>query len=81
MIEAKGQATSFDLPNPLHIQQPMIQSIVDELHGRGKCLSTGVSAARTSFVMDAALESYYGGRTDDFWNRSQSWARRTTRLA
>lgn len=48
----------FALANPPHIQQPLIQSIVDELRGEGKCPSTGESAARTNHVMDRILESY-----------------------
>ena len=63
----------FDLPNPPHIQQPLIQSIVDQLHGRGSCPSTGESAARTSWVMDRVLTSYYGTRDDAFWTRPQTW--------
>ncbi len=37
---------------PEHIQQPLIQTIVNELRGKGICPSTGISAARTSRVMD-----------------------------
>ncbi len=66
----------FDLPNPVHIQTPMIQSIVDELHGRGKCPSTGETAARTARVMVTVLDSYYGGRSDAFWERPDTWPRR-----
>jgi predicted dehydrogenase len=40
---------------PEHVQQPLIQTIVDELRGEGKCPSTGLSAARTSRVMDAII--------------------------
>ncbi len=70
----RGKETvEFDLPNPPHVQQPLIQSVVDELSGRGKSPSTGVSAARTSRVMDQALASYYGGRDDAFWSRPDSW--------
>jgi 1,5-anhydro-D-fructose reductase (1,5-anhydro-D-mannitol-forming) len=69
----RGEAIQrFDLPNPPHIQQPLIQSIVDELLGRGTCPSTGVTAARTAQVMDAALLSYYGTRGDDFWQSAAS---------
>jgi predicted dehydrogenase len=39
-------------PTPKHIQQPLIQTIVDELLGRGNCPSTGHSAMRTSQIMD-----------------------------
>ncbi len=42
----------FDLPKPQHIQQPMIQSIIDELNGTGKCPSTGESGALTNWVID-----------------------------
>lgn len=48
---------SFDIPSPEHIQQPLIQTIVDELRGVGKCPSTGVSGARTSRVMDLILNA------------------------
>ncbi len=45
--------------NPENIQYNLIQSIVDELRGDGKCPSTGKTAARTSMVMDSVVESYY----------------------
>jgi predicted dehydrogenase len=45
---------SYDYP--IHIQQPLIQAVVDELHGVGTCPSTGESAARTSWVMDQMLK-------------------------
>lgn len=48
---------SFDIPSPEHIQQPLIQTIVEELRGVGKCPSTGVSGARTSRVMDLILNT------------------------
>jgi predicted dehydrogenase len=68
-----GAEETFDLPNPPHIQQPLIQTVVDELLGLGKCESTGESGLRTQLVMDAALEKYYGGREDGFWKRE--WPR------
>jgi predicted dehydrogenase len=37
---------------PIHIQEPLIQTIVDELLGNGLCPSTGVSGARTNRVME-----------------------------
>ena len=36
----------------------MIQTIVDELNGTGKCPSTGESGARTAQVMDAILAEF-----------------------
>ena len=47
----------FDLPK--HVQQPLIQSITDDLLGIGICPSTGVSAARTNWVMEEATKAYY----------------------
>jgi 1,5-anhydro-D-fructose reductase (1,5-anhydro-D-mannitol-forming) len=61
---------TFDLPNPKHIQGPLIRTIVQHLNGQGHCPSTGVTATRTAQVMDAALDHYYGGRDDAFWARS-----------
>jgi predicted dehydrogenase len=66
-------AETFDRPNPPHVQQPLIQTIVDQLHGCGACPSTGESAARTTWVMDQVLSDYYGGREDAFWTRPDSW--------
>jgi len=63
----------FDLPNPPHVAQPLIQTVVDDLLGRGTCPSTCESALRTARVMDRALDSYYGGRSDEFWLRPESW--------
>ncbi len=34
--DAPAVVERFDLPNPPHIQQPLVQSIVDELRGRGE---------------------------------------------
>ncbi len=53
--------TNFSIPNPRHIQQPLIQQVVNALMGQGECPSTGESAARTSWVMDQMLANYYGG--------------------
>jgi predicted dehydrogenase len=44
------QIMKFDIPK--HIQQPLIQTIVNEILGNGKCPSSGLSGARTSSVMD-----------------------------
>jgi 1,5-anhydro-D-fructose reductase (1,5-anhydro-D-mannitol-forming) len=56
--ESAQGVREFDLPNPPHIQQPLIQSVVDELRGRGECPSTGETAARTNRVMDAILAEW-----------------------
>jgi predicted dehydrogenase len=74
-LEGENSTETLDIPDPPHIQQPLIQTVVDELAGTGKCPSSALSAARTSKVMDAALSSFYAGRDDEFWTRSQTWSR------
>ena len=54
-VESDGQTEDIRVANPEHIQQPLIATVVDALLGRGECLSTGDSAARTSRVMDQVL--------------------------
>ncbi|WP_348970601.1 Gfo/Idh/MocA family protein [Chondrinema litorale] len=46
----------FHFQMPEHIQQPLIQKMVNELRGEGECPSTGTSAARTNAVMDMILK-------------------------
>jgi hypothetical protein len=48
--------TEFTIDYPAHIQQPLIQTVVDQLNGVGACPSTGESAARTSWAMDRMLK-------------------------
>ena len=48
----------LSIPNPPHVHQPYIQSVVDDLVGRGPCPGTPESAARSSFVADAILDGY-----------------------
>ncbi|HEY7088365.1 MAG TPA: Gfo/Idh/MocA family oxidoreductase [Tepidisphaeraceae bacterium] len=69
------QVETIALADPPHVQQPLIQSVVDELLGRGTCPSSGRSGARASAVMDAALNSFYAGRQDEFWARPGTWRR------
>ncbi len=55
MLATAAGVSEFRVEYPQHIEQPLIQSVVDELNGNGKCPSTGESAARTSWVMDQML--------------------------
>ncbi|MEN8157141.1 MAG: Gfo/Idh/MocA family oxidoreductase [Bacteroidota bacterium] len=43
---------SFTADPPEHIQMPLIQTIVDEINGKGVCPSTGKTATVTSLAMD-----------------------------
>ncbi len=65
---------SIAVEHPVHVQAPLIASIVDELSGKGsRCPSRAESALRTSLVMDKVLHAYYGGRDDAFWKRPATW--------
>jgi len=48
-----GQIKRYDFERPSHIQQPLIEAIVQDLRaGTNACVSTGVSASRTNRVME-----------------------------
>ena len=52
-LEIRGKKKEiFQFNISKHIQQGLIQTIVDELLGKGKCNSTGESGARTNRVME-----------------------------
>ncbi len=55
LLESNGMIDHFEIPHPDHIQQPLIQTIVDELRGTGTCPSTGRTGAMTNRVMDKVL--------------------------
>ena len=78
-LETASGIETFEIANPPHVAQPLIQTVVDDLLGRGTCPSTGESARRTQLVMDRVLDAYYGGRADEFWQRSAEWPGRRTR--
>ena len=54
-LERGSEVEEFAVPVPAHVQQPLIQSVVDDLLGLGACPSTGDSALRTARVMDRIL--------------------------
>jgi len=81
-VETARGVELLDRPNPPHIGQPFVQTVVDDLLGRGTCQSTGHTARRTSAVMDRVLAEYYGGREDAFWARPETWpGRRAPRIS
>ena len=57
LTTAEGKS-EFTVGYPAHIQQPLIQSVVDDLLGVGHCPSSGESGARTTWVMDEMLAGY-----------------------
>ncbi|SET37985.1 Predicted dehydrogenase [Natronincola peptidivorans] len=59
VLTTEEKITKFPIENPKHIQQPLIQTVVNELNGESKCPSSGKSAARTSWVIDQIVKNYY----------------------
>lgn len=55
-----SKVSYYETIQPEHIQQPLIQTIVDELRGVGECPSNGVSGARTSRIMDLITNNRVG---------------------
>jgi len=55
VLETDAGRTEFPIANPPHIQQCLIQNIVDALNGSGASPSTGETGARTTRVMDRML--------------------------
>ncbi|PKP10163.1 MAG: oxidoreductase [Bacteroidetes bacterium HGW-Bacteroidetes-4] len=58
-LKTKSGIQFFEYPKPRHVQQDLIQLVVDELQGKGKSPSTAYSSARTNWVMDEVVNKYY----------------------
>jgi predicted dehydrogenase len=52
ILKTESGREAFKLPYPKHVQQPLIQTIVDDLRGKGHCKSTGNTGARANLLMD-----------------------------
>ena len=50
----------YDLPDPAHVHQPLVQTIVDELQGGPPSPSTGITAMRTTRVIQQVLATLEG---------------------
>ncbi len=57
ILKVNGNNEEFFIPHPPHIQQPLIQTIVNELLGKGTCPSTGKTASNTNWVMEQVIHS------------------------
>ncbi|MCK5729894.1 MAG: Gfo/Idh/MocA family oxidoreductase [Draconibacterium sp.] len=51
--------TEMSFNNPQHISSNLVQQVVNEIKDVGTCVSTGESAARTSWVLDEMVKEYY----------------------
>jgi predicted dehydrogenase len=59
----RGDAVEeFPVADPPYVHQPLIQTIVDEMNGLGRCPSNGETAARTARVIEDCLAEFNAGR-------------------
>lgn len=58
-LTSENGTMEFKIEYPQHIQQSLIQTVVDDLNGIGKCPSTGYTGMRTTWVMEEMLREYY----------------------
>ncbi len=58
-VETSDGIDKLKFDNPQHISQNLVQQVVNELRGVEKCVSTGNSAARTSWVLDEMVKGFY----------------------
>lgn len=56
----KNGVLEFPYINPENIQYNLIRQIVETLQGKTDCVSTGITAARTNWVMEQIVKGFYG---------------------
>jgi predicted dehydrogenase len=54
-LQRDGDMERLALPDPPHVHEPLLRTIIDEWNGVGRCPSTGRSAMRTAEVVEALL--------------------------
>jgi predicted dehydrogenase len=59
VLENENGRQEFINERPEHVQYFLIEQVVKALSGEGDAVSTGMSAARTSWVMDQVVAEYY----------------------
>jgi predicted dehydrogenase len=59
ILQNESGRKEFINERPDHVQYNLIDKIVQSLHGRGSSPSTGITAARTSRVMEEIVSEYY----------------------
>ncbi|MAO65770.1 MAG: oxidoreductase [Balneola sp.] len=52
LLETSSGKEEFDIPYPKHVQQPLIQTVVNDLRGVSESPSTGETGAQANLLMD-----------------------------
>jgi predicted dehydrogenase len=55
-LVTKTGVQKIETVTPEHVQQPLIETVVKSILDNSECPSTGISAARTNFVIDSILK-------------------------
>ncbi len=58
LVTERG-TVNFSFQNPENISHNLIRQVVQNMRGEGDCVSTGYSAARTSWVLEEIVKEYY----------------------
>lgn len=58
-LTSANETIEFKIDYPQHIQQPLIQLVIDDLNGITKCPSTGKDGMQTTWVMEEMIKNYY----------------------
>jgi len=66
----KREHLRFTREEVVHL--PLVRSIVEDLRG-GAAPASPTAALRSARLVNQALERYYGGRADDFWNHPERY--------
>ena len=51
-IETDSKTEKLNIPHPGHVHQPLVDLVVKDLRGEGKCPSTGETGIRATLLMD-----------------------------
>jgi len=57
-LRRRDSIETIQVDDPPHVHQPLVETIVGECNGEGRCPSSGETAARTTRVIDAILRDY-----------------------
>jgi predicted dehydrogenase len=52
VLETPDGRQEWNIEHPPHVQQPLIQQVVDELRGCGHCVSSGANGARATWITE-----------------------------
>jgi predicted dehydrogenase len=54
-LNKNGSVEKFEINYPQHVQQQLISKVVEDILGNQTCLSTGLSGARTNWVLEKTI--------------------------